>query len=123
MESSQIRYTTMFEDLEKELEDLDNIFENSENLKNYCSPEENGNFNFLVKQAKISAAAGTTNFFLLFLFILFEHGINLIFRPINLNCQVCINLLKKFAKFHNPPNLFSGHSYSQITLTVNMIFE
>ena len=49
MESSQIRYTTMFEDLEKELEDLDNIFENSENLKNYCSPEENGNFNFLVK--------------------------------------------------------------------------
>ena len=34
----------MFEDLEKELEDLDNMFDNSENLKNYSYPEENGNF-------------------------------------------------------------------------------
>ena len=49
MTSSQIRYTAMFEDLEKELEDLDNIFESSENLKNYSSPDENGNYNFLVK--------------------------------------------------------------------------
>ena len=62
MASSQIRYTAMFEDLEKELEDLDNIFESSENLKNYSSPDENGNYNFLVKQFKISA--GT---------ILFDH--------------------------------------------------
>ena len=43
----------MFEDLEKELEDLDNIFDNSENLKNYSNPEENGNFNFFVKQFEI----------------------------------------------------------------------
>ena len=49
MASSQIRYSTMFEDLEKELEDLDNIFDNSENLKNYSNPDvENGNFYFFI---------------------------------------------------------------------------
>ena len=71
MASSKIRYTVMFEDLEKELEDLDNIFDNSETLKNFSNPEENGNFNFFVKidPNQYGSAVLLPYFCLLFLFI------------------------------------------------------